>query len=104
MNDPLTPKRLSDAITMVGPCLDLCPRFERHRCERSNNLFNPWETFPPPHHKQAVGDKILPLDLRPSKVLKGTLEYLFGDMMVKQRFKRVYGFLMIGRGRQGVIL
>lgn len=42
MDDPLVPKRLDEAITMVGTCMDLCPRFERYRRERENNLFN-WE-------------------------------------------------------------
>lgn len=42
MDDPLVPKRLEDAITMVGTCADMCPRFERYRRERQNNLFN-WE-------------------------------------------------------------
>lgn len=43
MDDPLVPKRLEDAITMVGTCMDMCPRFERYRRERENNLFE-WET------------------------------------------------------------
>ena len=42
MDDPLVPKRLDEAITMVGTCTDMCPRFERYRRERENNLFN-WE-------------------------------------------------------------
>ena len=43
MDDPLVPKRLEDAITIVGTCMDMCPRFERYRRERENNLFE-WET------------------------------------------------------------
>lgn len=46
MDDPLVPKRLEDAITMVGTCMDMCPRFERYRRERENNLFE-WETVCP---------------------------------------------------------
>jgi hypothetical protein len=46
MDDPLVPKRLEDAITMVGTCMDMCPRFERYRRERENNLFE-WETVRP---------------------------------------------------------
>jgi len=42
MDDPLVSKRLDEAITMVGTCMDMCPRFERYRRERENNLFN-WE-------------------------------------------------------------
>jgi hypothetical protein len=43
MDDPLVPKRLEDAITIVGTCMDMCPRFERYRRERENNLFE-WES------------------------------------------------------------
>jgi epoxyqueuosine reductase QueG len=39
MDDPNVPKRLSEAITMVGTCADMCPRHERYRRERENNLF-----------------------------------------------------------------
>jgi hypothetical protein len=42
MDDPNVPKRLEDAITMVGTCMDMCPRFERYRRERENNLVE-WE-------------------------------------------------------------
>jgi len=43
MDDPLIPKRLEDAINLVGTCMDMAPRFERYRRERENNLFE-WET------------------------------------------------------------
>jgi nuclear mRNA export protein SAC3 len=98
MDDPLVPKRLDEAITMVGTCMDMCPRFERYRRERENNLFN-WEVvriLSPSldvgerqadickipgtkrvDHKRAVkmyeraaGDKTIPSDLRPPPVLK----------------------------------
>ena len=42
MDDPLKPKRLEDAITIVGTCMDMCPEFERYRRERENNL-DKWE-------------------------------------------------------------
>lgn len=42
MDDPNVAKRLEDAITMVGTCMDMCPTFERYRRERENNLFE-WE-------------------------------------------------------------
>ncbi|KAM6499495.1 SAC3 domain containing protein [Amanita muscaria] len=81
MDDPSVPKRLEDAITMVGTCLDMCPRFERYRRERENNLFE-WETLPGTKrvdHKRAVkmyeraaGDKTLPSDLRPPHILKAS--------------------------------
>ena len=38
MDDPLIPKRLDEAITIVGTCQDMCPEFERYRRERENNL------------------------------------------------------------------
>ncbi|KAJ3759550.1 SAC3/GANP/Nin1/mts3/eIF-3 p25 family-domain-containing protein, partial [Lentinula raphanica] len=44
-------------------------------------------------YERAAGDKTLPSDLRPPRVLEGTLDYLFGDLMVREGFKRVYGFL-----------
>lgn len=47
MDDPLVAKRLEDAITIVGTCQHMCPRFERYRRERENNLFE-WETVRPP--------------------------------------------------------
>lgn len=43
MDDPLVQKALKDAITMVGTCRDMCPRYERYRRERENNL-SEWET------------------------------------------------------------
>ena len=42
MDDPTKPKRLEDAITIVGTCPDMCPEFERYRRERENNL-DRWE-------------------------------------------------------------
>lgn len=97
MDDPLVPKRLDQAITMVGTCTDMCPRFERYRRERENNL-DRWEVVcgllklpkfalillkipgtKRVDHKRAVkiyeraaGDKTLPSDLRPPPVLKAS--------------------------------
>ena len=42
LDDPTVPKRLEDAITIVGTCMDMCPEFERYRRERQNNL-DRWE-------------------------------------------------------------
>ncbi|KAF9062122.1 SAC3/GANP/Nin1/mts3/eIF-3 p25 family-domain-containing protein [Rhodocollybia butyracea] len=104
MDDPLVPKRLSDAITMVGTCTDMCPRFERYRRERENNLF-PWETLPPPNNKRvdhrkavkayerAAGDKTLPSDLRPPHILSKTLDYLFRELQEKEGFAETFNFL-----------
>jgi hypothetical protein len=38
MDDPVVPKRLEDAITMVGTCMDMCPRFERYTREHGNQV------------------------------------------------------------------
>ncbi|KAJ7039915.1 hypothetical protein C8F04DRAFT_1085319 [Mycena alexandri] len=102
MDDPLVPKRLEDAISIVGTCMDMCPRFERYRRERENNLFE-WETIPGTKrvdHKRAVkmyeraaGDKTLPSDLRPPHVLKGTLDYLFHDLLPRGGFSPTFNFI-----------
>ncbi|KAH9023733.1 SAC3/GANP/Nin1/mts3/eIF-3 p25 family-domain-containing protein [Lactarius pseudohatsudake] len=102
MDDPLVPKRLDEAITMVGTCADLCPRFERYRRERENNLFN-WEVISGTKrvdHKRAVkmyeraaGDKTLPSDLRPPPVLKRTLDYLFRQLLPTEGFSPTFDFI-----------
>ncbi|KAI8969536.1 SAC3/GANP/Nin1/mts3/eIF-3 p25 family-domain-containing protein [Trametes punicea] len=102
MDDPLVPKRLDEAITMVGTCMDMCPRFERYRRERENNL-DKWEVIPGTKrvdHKRAVkiyeraaGDKTLPSDLRPPSVLKKTLDYLFHDLLVREGFSQTHDFI-----------
>ncbi|KAH9023008.1 SAC3/GANP/Nin1/mts3/eIF-3 p25 family-domain-containing protein [Lactarius hengduanensis] len=102
MDDPLVPKRLDEAITMVGTCADMCPRFERYRRERENNLFN-WEVIPGTKrvdHKRAVkmyeraaGDKTLPSDLRPPPVLKHTLDYLFRQLLPTEGFSPTFDFI-----------
>ncbi|KAG6836633.1 hypothetical protein H0H93_005660 [Arthromyces matolae] len=100
MDDPAVPKRLEDAITVVGTCMDMCPRFERYRRERENNLFQ-WETIPGTKrvdHKRAVkmyeraaGDKTLPSDLRPPPVLKAY--YLFHELLPRGGFSPTYDFI-----------
>ncbi|KAI1784571.1 SAC3/GANP/Nin1/mts3/eIF-3 p25 family-domain-containing protein [Ganoderma leucocontextum] len=102
MDDPLVPKRLEDAITMVGTCMGMCPRFERYRRERENNL-DKWELIPGTKrvdHKRAVkiyeraaGDKTLPSDLRPPPALKKTLDYLFHKLLVKEGFSQTHDFI-----------
>ncbi|CAL1701855.1 unnamed protein product [Somion occarium] len=101
MDDPSVSKRLDEAITMVGTCMDMCPRFERYRRERENNL-DKWEVIPGTKrvdHKRAVkiyeraaGDKTMPSDLRPPEVLKKTLDYLFHDL-INKGFSETYGFI-----------
>ncbi|ETW76545.1 hypothetical protein HETIRDRAFT_460814 [Heterobasidion irregulare TC 32-1] len=102
MDDPLVPKRLDEAITMVGTCMDMCPRFERYRRERENNLFE-WEVIPGTRrvdhnravkmYERAAGDKTLPSDLRPPPVLKRTLNYLFHNLMPREGFSPTFNFI-----------
>ncbi|CAA7264544.1 unnamed protein product [Cyclocybe aegerita] len=102
MDDPLVPKRLEDAISIVGTCMDMCPRFERYRRERENNLFE-WETIPGTKridhsravkmYERAAGDKTLPSDLRPPRVLKRTLDYLFHDLLPRGGFSATFNFI-----------
>ncbi|KAJ7145418.1 hypothetical protein C8R43DRAFT_1012730 [Mycena crocata] len=102
MDDPLVPKRLEDAISIVGTCMDMCPRFERYRRERENNLFE-WETIPGTKrvdhnravkmYERAAGDKTLPSDLRPPPVLKRTLDYLFHDLLPRGGFSPTFNFI-----------
>ncbi|KAF6752642.1 nuclear pore-associated protein [Ephemerocybe angulata] len=106
MDDPLVPKRLEDAINIVGTCPDMCPRFERYRRERENNLFYPWEVLPTEgkerrvDHQRAVkiyeraaGDKVLPSDIRPPHVLKKTLDYLFHDLLPRGTIGETASFI-----------
>ncbi|KAF8962842.1 SAC3/GANP/Nin1/mts3/eIF-3 p25 family-domain-containing protein [Flammula alnicola] len=102
MDDPLVPKRLEDAISIVGTCMDMCPRFERYRRERENNLFE-WETIPGTKrvdhnrtvkmYERAAGDKTQPSDLRPPHVLKRTLDYLFHDLLPRGGFSATFNFI-----------
>ncbi|KAG5641628.1 hypothetical protein DXG03_004564 [Asterophora parasitica] len=102
MDDPNVPKRLEDAISVVGTCQDMCPRFERYRRERESNL-QEWELIPGTKrvdHRRAVkayeraaGDKILPSDLRPPPVLKTTLNYLFNDLLLRGGFSATQAFV-----------
>ncbi|KII90394.1 hypothetical protein PLICRDRAFT_136628 [Plicaturopsis crispa FD-325 SS-3] len=102
MDDPLVAKRLEDAITMVGTCTDMCPRFERYRREREGNLFQ-WEMIPGTKridhkravkaYERAVGDKTLPSDLRPPEVLRKTLDYLFHELLPRGGFSATFNFI-----------
>ncbi|KAL5480289.1 SAC3_1 [Sanghuangporus weigelae] len=107
MDDPTKPKRLEEAITMLGTCQDMCPEFERYRRERENNL-DKWECIigldgkptKKVDHARAVkiyergqGDKIIPSDLRPPPVLKRTLDYLFRDLITRGGFAETQAFV-----------
>ncbi|KAJ7048024.1 hypothetical protein C8F01DRAFT_966883, partial [Mycena amicta] len=103
-------KRLEDAISIVGTCMDMCPRFERYRRKRGNNLFE-WETvrFIP---LRRLGDKTISSDLRLPLVLKvrcrpacppGSLvltqsrkpstTYLFYDLIPRGGFSPTFNFI-----------
>ncbi|KAF9265005.1 hypothetical protein L218DRAFT_924765 [Marasmius fiardii PR-910] len=102
MDDPTVPKRLEDAITIIGTCPDMCPRFERYRRERENNLFE-WETIPGTKrvdharavkmYERAAGDKVIPSDLRPPHVLRRTLNYLFNTLLPQEGFSPTFNFI-----------
>ncbi|KAH8829202.1 hypothetical protein DL96DRAFT_1790754 [Flagelloscypha sp. PMI_526] len=104
LDDPLKPRRLEDAITIQGTCPDMCPRFERFRREREANLMT-FEVLPPPHYKRvnhpkavkmyerAIGDKIIPSDLRPEPVLIRTLDYLFHELLPEHGFAPTWSFV-----------
>ncbi|KAJ3804693.1 SAC3/GANP/Nin1/mts3/eIF-3 p25 family-domain-containing protein, partial [Lentinula aff. lateritia] len=44
-------------------------------------------------YERAAGDKTLPSDLRPPRVLAGVLDYLFGELLVREGFVGTYAFL-----------
>lgn len=102
MDDPNVPKRLEDAITRVGTCPDMCPRFERYRREREGALYV-WEQIPGTkrvdhqravkQYERAVGDKAIPSDIRPPHVLRKTIDYLFYDLMPRASLKETVPFI-----------
>ncbi|KAJ2912862.1 hypothetical protein MD484_g7546, partial [Candolleomyces efflorescens] len=102
MDDPHVQKPLEQAITIVGTCPDMCPRFERYRRERESNLAK-FETIPGTKridHRRAIklyerasGDKTIPSDLRPPHVLKKTLDYLFHELILEEGLAETYTFV-----------
>ncbi|RXW14883.1 hypothetical protein EST38_g10970 [Candolleomyces aberdarensis] len=102
MDDPHIQKSLDQAITIVGTCQDMCPRFERYRRERESNM-SKFETIPGTKridHRRAIklyerasGDKTIPSDLRPPHVLKKTLDYLFHDLIPQEGLAETYTFV-----------
>ncbi|TCD60994.1 hypothetical protein EIP91_009186 [Steccherinum ochraceum] len=100
--DPDAPMRLEDAITPVGTCTDMCPKFERYRREREHNL-DKWEVIPGTKrvdHSRAVkmyerasGAKSLPSDLRTPETCQRTLDYLFHDLLPRGGFTETHSFI-----------
>ncbi|KAG0262132.1 hypothetical protein BGZ95_004081 [Linnemannia exigua] len=103
--DPDKPRRLEDAISFVGTCLDMSPEFERHEREYQQNV-EKFEKIPGTEsidHARAVkayarpaagAEQPLPSDVRPPKVLLSTLDYLInhivgeGDLAESHAFVR----------------
>ncbi|KAF9584023.1 hypothetical protein BGW38_007828, partial [Lunasporangiospora selenospora] len=90
--DPTKPRRLEDAITFVGTCMDMCPEYERHEREYQTSL-EKFEKIPGTdsvNHALAVkafarpaagADQPLPSDVRPPHVLLKTLDYLMTEIV-----------------------
>ncbi|KAF8948070.1 hypothetical protein BGZ47_006615 [Haplosporangium gracile] len=90
--DPDKPRRLEDAITFVGTCMDMCPEFERHEREFQINV-EKFEKIPGTEkidHLRAVKayarpaagkEQPLPSDVRPPTVLLSTLDYLINQIV-----------------------
>ncbi|KAK3820498.1 MAG: SAC3/GANP/Nin1/mts3/eIF-3 p25 family-domain-containing protein, partial [Linnemannia gamsii] len=103
--DPDKPRRLEDAISFVGTCMDMSPEFERHEREYQTNV-EKFEKIPGTEsidHARAVkayarpaagAEQPLPSDVRPPKVLLSTLDYLInhivgeGDLAESHAFVR----------------
>ncbi|KAL8828168.1 MAG: hypothetical protein Q9191_002744 [Dirinaria sp. TL-2023a] len=93
--DPDKPTSLANAITPVGICQDMCPRFERVErivqlmvdgCERnitSSGTSEPCEEkMVKRFRRSAAGyDEQLPSDIRPPLVLRKTLDYLIDEVV-----------------------
>lgn len=87
IDDPSKPKALEDAQIFIGTCQDMCPMYEREQREFQNDVKR-WEINPSTgridkelavkaFHRPAAGnEQALPSDVRPSDVLKRTLDYL----------------------------
>ncbi|KAL6712779.1 actin cytoskeleton and mitosis protein [Lecanora helva] len=95
--NPDKPTTLANAITPVGTCQDMCPKFER--VERIVQLMvdGSEKILPTPESKEKVPsedimvkrfrrsaagyDEQLPSDIRPPLVLQKTLDYLFDEVV-----------------------
>ncbi|CZT21621.1 uncharacterized protein RCC_07485 [Ramularia collo-cygni] len=103
---------LSDAVTPVGTCLDMCAEWERVERAYQNSVAP--EELDPDHSAYAPGGPLpvearmvkkfkrpgagdgdqLPSDLRPPHVLRTTCDYLFRDLLANApSLASVHGFI-----------
>ncbi|CAK3838201.1 Hypothetical predicted protein [Lecanosticta acicola] len=104
MSDPEKAINLSDAITLVGTCQDMCPESERITRAFQNNV---WDEEKDGKGQIVEGRMVkvfkrsdagaaaqLPSDLRPPSVLKKTCDYLFDDLLANASAPGdVHGFI-----------
>ncbi|SDA01438.1 BZ3500_MvSof-1268-A1-R1_Chr10-1g02666 [Microbotryum saponariae] len=90
--DPLKPMRLDQATDFLGTCQDMCPAWEREEREYQNNVdalerypgttrIDPARAVKAFHRPAAGNEQPLPSDVRPPRVLKKTLDYLFHHLL-----------------------
>ncbi|KAI9706831.1 MAG: hypothetical protein M1820_004802 [Bogoriella megaspora] len=109
--DPNKPRRLDEAITIVGTCQDMCPAHERAERVVTKDIWTQEldpnqgrEQFDQATAKRRMVKKFrraaagmgeqLPSDLRPLPVLKKTLDYLFNDYLIEEpNFGKAQEFL-----------
>ncbi|KAF2457034.1 SAC3/GANP/Nin1/mts3/eIF-3 p25 family-domain-containing protein, partial [Lineolata rhizophorae] len=96
--DPEKPRKLADAVKLVGTCQEMCPEYERVERIVQKDVWGP-EADPvklkngggvvaveqrmvKKFKRAAAGlDEQLPSDLRPPGALKKTCDYLFDDLL-----------------------
>ncbi|KAE9985439.1 hypothetical protein EG327_004698 [Venturia inaequalis] len=109
MDDPLHPRKLSNAITVVGICQDLCPEFERMERITQNQRWaaelvrgedgRPTQTIDESRmvkifRRSAAGKGDQPpSELRPPDVLKRTADYLFDTLINESGLKANQTFI-----------
>ncbi|GME29008.1 SAC3/GANP/Nin1/mts3/eIF-3 p25 [Neofusicoccum parvum] len=104
IQDPDKPRRLEDAITIVGTCPDMCAEYERVERVVQKDI---WELESDPVTKEPVEHRMvkkfrraaagleeqLPSDLRPPTTLSKTCDYLFNDILSEYPLAKSHKFL-----------
>ncbi|KAH7059108.1 SAC3/GANP/Nin1/mts3/eIF-3 p25 family-domain-containing protein, partial [Macrophomina phaseolina] len=104
IQDPDKPRRLEDAITIVGTCPDMCAEWERVERMYQKDV---WELEQEPGTKEpsesrmvkkfrraAAGlEEQLPSDLRPPPTLSKTCDYLFNVILAENDLGKAHKFL-----------